>query len=33
MAQARGNEYLDAEFPELTQIIRATIETGNTAGN
>ena len=33
MAQARGNEYLDAEFPELTQIIRATIETGNTTGN
>ena len=27
MAQARGNEYLDADFPELTRIIRATIET------
>ncbi len=26
MAQARGNEYLDADFPELTRIIRATIE-------
>lgn len=26
MAQARGNEYLDEEFPELTRIIRATIE-------
>ena len=28
MAAARGNEYLDADFPELTQIIRATITTG-----
>jgi peptidyl-prolyl cis-trans isomerase A (cyclophilin A) len=27
MAQARGNEYLDADFPELTRITRATIET------
>jgi peptidyl-prolyl cis-trans isomerase A (cyclophilin A) len=27
MAAARGNEYLDADFPELTQIIRATITT------
>ena len=27
MAQARGNEYLDAEFPELTKIVRATVET------
>lgn len=26
MAQARGNAYLDAEFPELTRIVRATIE-------
>ena len=26
MAQARGNEYLDADFPELTRIVRATIE-------
>ena len=25
MAQARGNEYLDTDFPELTRIIRATI--------
>lgn len=27
MAQARGNEYLDDEFPELTSIVRATIVT------
>ena len=27
MAQARGNEYLDAEFPELTRIVRASIVT------
>jgi len=26
MAQARGNAYLDEDFPELTQIIRATVE-------
>ena len=26
MAAARGNEYLDADFPELTRIVRATIE-------
>lgn len=26
MVQARGNAYLDAEFPELTRIVRATIE-------
>ncbi len=26
MASARGNEYLDADFPELTKIVRATIE-------
>jgi len=26
MAAARGNEYLDADFPELTRILRATIE-------
>ena len=26
MAQARGNEYLDADFPGLTRIVRATIE-------
>lgn len=26
MAQARGNAYLDAEFPELTRIVRATVE-------
>ena len=26
MAQARGNEYLDAEFGELTKIIRVTVE-------
>lgn len=25
MAQARGNEYLDADFPELTRIIKVTI--------
>jgi peptidyl-prolyl cis-trans isomerase A (cyclophilin A) len=25
MAEARGNEYLDAEFPELTKIVRATV--------
>jgi hypothetical protein len=25
MAQARGNEYLDAEFPKLTTILRATV--------
>ncbi len=25
-AAARGNEYLDADFPELTRIVRATIE-------
>jgi peptidyl-prolyl cis-trans isomerase A (cyclophilin A) len=28
MAQARGNEYLDEEFPELTRIIRVTVEEG-----
>ena len=28
MAQARGNEYLDAEFGELTTIIRVTVEEG-----
>lgn len=28
MAQARGNEYLDAEFGELTRIIRVTVEEG-----
>jgi len=28
MAQARGNEYLDADFPELTRIVRATVEPG-----
>ena len=28
MAQARGNEYLDAEFGELTKIIRVTVEEG-----
>ena len=26
MAQARGNEYLDTDFPKLTRIIRATID-------
>ena len=26
MAAARGNEYLDADFPELTRIIRATVQ-------
>lgn len=26
MAQARGNAYLDTDFPELTRIVRATIE-------
>ena len=26
MASARGNEYFDSEFPELTRIVRATIE-------
>lgn len=25
MAQARGNEYLDEEYPELTRIVRATL--------
>ncbi|MDA0329435.1 MAG: peptidylprolyl isomerase [Gemmatimonadetes bacterium] len=25
MAAARGNEYLDADFPELTRIVRATV--------
>ena len=29
MAQARGNEYLDSDFPELTRIIRATIVVPN----
>lgn len=28
MAQARGNAYLDEEFPELTQILDVTIEPG-----
>ena len=28
MAQARGNEYLDAEFSELTRLIRVTVEEG-----
>jgi peptidyl-prolyl cis-trans isomerase A (cyclophilin A) len=28
MAAARGNEYLDADFPELTQIVRATVVEG-----
>lgn len=28
MAQARGNDYLDAEFPELTRIVRASVEPG-----
>lgn len=28
MAQARGNDYLDAEFPELTRIVRASLEPG-----
>ncbi len=28
MAQARGNEYLDAEFGELTKIIRVTVQEG-----
>lgn len=28
MAAARGNEYFDAEFPELTRIVRATLEPG-----
>ncbi|MBT8487622.1 MAG: peptidylprolyl isomerase [Gemmatimonadetes bacterium] len=28
MAQARGNEYLDAEFPELTRILKATVTPG-----
>jgi len=28
MAQARGNVYLDAEFPELTRIVRASVEPG-----
>jgi len=26
MARARGNEYFDADFPELTRIVRATVE-------
>lgn len=25
MAEARGNEYLDSDFPELTRIVRATV--------
>jgi len=29
MAAARGNEYLDDEFPELTRIVRATVEPAN----
>ena len=29
MAQARGNDYLDAEFPELTRIVRASVEPGS----
>ena len=28
MAEARGNEYLDADFGELTQIIRVTLDEG-----
>lgn len=28
MAQARGNEYLDADFPELSRIVRASVEPG-----
>ncbi|MDX1646008.1 MAG: peptidylprolyl isomerase [Longimicrobiales bacterium] len=28
MAQARGNAYLDEEFPELTRIVDVTVETG-----
>lgn len=28
MVQARGNAYLDEEFPELTRIVRATVEGG-----
>lgn len=28
MAAARGNEYLDADFPELTRIVRATVTPG-----
>jgi peptidyl-prolyl cis-trans isomerase A (cyclophilin A) len=28
MAAARGNEYLDADFPELTRILRATVTPG-----
>lgn len=27
-ARAQGNEYLDTEFPELTRIVRAAVETG-----
>ena len=26
MVRARGNDYLDADFPELTRIVRATVE-------
>jgi len=29
MAAARGNEYLDADFPELTRILRVTLTTGS----
>lgn len=29
MAEARGNEYLDADFPELTRIVRATVVGGS----
>jgi peptidyl-prolyl cis-trans isomerase A (cyclophilin A) len=28
MAEARGNTYLDADFPELTRIVRATVSGG-----
>jgi len=27
-ARAQGNAYLDAQFPELTRILRATVEAG-----
>jgi peptidyl-prolyl cis-trans isomerase A (cyclophilin A) len=32
MAAARGNEYLDADFPDLTHIISATVTAGGGAG-
>lgn len=33
MAQARGNAYLDEEFPELTRIVDVTVEPGGGGGS